>query len=248
MLVIIGMKQNNDILKIQLDHKEKNKDKKFDFLKVAITGAIGSGKSTVSNIYKNIGFTIIDADLIAKEVFNEDLRVMDYLRRSYSNLFLLDGSFDRKKFAEIIFKDKEKLKEYENIILPLIKEKIIFKTKEHFSLNKDYDDFEMKDAKKRVVFIDAPTLFEDDNTIIYDLAVSVIVDPNTQISRVMNRDHLNKKDIINRINNQVTNDIRIKLSDYIIENNSSLLELEKNSLIVLEEIVRRLNDRKKDYK
>lgn len=185
-------------------------------IKIGLTGGIGTGKSTVSNILKNEGFKVIDADVIAKDVLEKNPRILDMVRTQFgSGFFDWRGEFRRREFANHIFRFPKQRVKYESIIMPYIKEALDEETK-----------FYEKNREK-IIIIDAPTLIENNMQSEMDYIVLVYADNSVQIQRVMSRDKLNKADAVSRINSQMTLEEKKEFANVIIDNNGELLETQK---------------------
>lgn len=166
-------------------------------LKIAITGNIASGKSTVEKFIEELGYKVFDTDKIAHEILenSEDIR----------NLF---GTLDRKEIAKIVFNDNEKLKLLESIIHPKVKAKI----EEIFNLNFD------------IVFISVPQLFETGFNELFDKIIYITADENIRKERLMKRNSLSEEEALKRIKAQ-SESKKKEFSDFTIENNGNIREL-----------------------
>lgn len=180
-------------------------------IKIGLTGGIGTGKSTVSKMIKDSGFSVIDADLIAKDVLLNYPEILEKVKIEFgSGFFDWRGEFRRKEFGNHIFRFPKQRKKYEDIIMPYIKREIYEKLDEEEKLG------------KKLVILDAPTLIENNLHEDMDYVIVVWVDNNTQVQRVKIRDKLSRDEIINRINSQVSLDRKITFADIIIDNNKDL--------------------------
>lgn len=185
-------------------------------VKIGLTGGIGTGKSTVSNILKSEGFTIIDADNIAKEVLEKYPKILEMVRVQFgAGFFDWRGEFRRKEFGNHIFRFPKQRVKYESIIMPYIKESIEEKIKL----------YEQKGEK--IVIIDAPTLIENGMHEEMDYVTLVYADNSVQIQRVMNRDKLTKVEAVSRINSQLSVEEKKEFADIIIDNNTDLIDTQK---------------------
>lgn len=207
-------------------------------IRVGVTGGTGSGKTTMLSILKNIGYTVIDADEISRRAF-ESSEVVNYLKNTYGESILednidkkVDKKIDRKKLASIIFKDKEKLKEYNDVIMPLIGKKI----EEEFK--------KAEDNGETMAFLDAPMLFENPGLIKIDVTVLMDANEEERIKRVMKRDGIKEEEVKLRMKNQMPREDKIKLSHLVIKNSGTLKELEEESL-KLPERVRQIYGKKR---
>jgi len=179
-------------------------------LKVGLTGGIGTGKSTVSQVFKEEGFPIIDADVIAKDVLKIYPNILEDIKETFGDGFFDgEGNLKRREFGSYIFKfSKERLK-YENIILPYIKKHIA-------TLLKEYEN-----RGTKAIILDAPTLIENNMHLEMDFNILVYTSQDTQILRVMDRDNLTKEEVINRINAQMPLEDKKNMVNFIIDNGKS---------------------------
>ncbi|MTK10878.1 MAG: dephospho-CoA kinase [Clostridiaceae bacterium] len=194
-------------------------------LKIGITGGIGSGKSTISDMLRKKEFSIIDADIIAREVLRIYPEILQKVKEQFGKEFFNEkGELKRKEFGNYIFALEERRKKYENIIMPFIIEYIFIK------LDK------LKEEGKQVCFVDAATLIENNLHKRMDVNILVWVDSKTQIERVKNRDHLTEEQVINRISSQMPLEDKKKVCDFIIDNSKTIEYTEKELYRALREI------------
>lgn len=187
-------------------------------LKIGLTGGIGTGKSTVSLMLREKGFSIIDADIVAREVLEIYPQILQQVKISFGdNFFDESGRLKRKEFGNFIFSKEERKKDYENIIMPFITSEIFNRIAQ------------LKKEKKEVCFLDAPTLIENGLHVEMDVNILVWADLKTQIDRVKRRDNLPQEQVINRINSQMSLDSKKKVVDYVIDN-SGVIEKTKEQL------------------
>ena len=180
-------------------------------IKIGLTGGIGTGKSTVAKMIKDSGISVIDADLIAKDVLLNYPEILEKVKIEFgSGFFDWRGEFRRKEFGNHIFRFPKQRKKYEDIIMPYIKREI------YEELNKE------EKLGTNLVILDAPTLIENNLHTEMDYVIVVWVDNNTQVQRVKIRDRLSRDEIINRINSQVSLDTKVTFADVIIDNNKDL--------------------------
>lgn len=180
-------------------------------LKIGLTGGIGSGKSTVSAMFKGAGFPIIDADVISRTVLDKYPEIIKWIRKEFGDGFFdWQGNFLRRQFGNYIFKyQKERIK-YEEKIMPFIKQDIYNEIKKY------------NDANTALVIVDAPTLIENNIHDEMDYVILVWVDKNTQIQRVKDRDKLMHSEIMSRINSQISLEEKKLYADFIIDNSGNL--------------------------
>lgn len=197
-----------------------------NMLKVGLTGGIGTGKSTVSALFKAQDIPVIDADLIARKVLLVHPEILEIIKERFGEEYFDDkGTFLRRKMGALIFTSSEKKQEYEDIILPYIKKDI-------FNELKEYADKEMK-----ISIVDAPTLIESNLHVKMDVVVVVTADKEIQINRVMNRDGYTREEALQRISSQMSTEEKIKRADYIINNNGDLNETKEQVKRLIEELL-----------
>ena len=177
---------------------------------IGLTGGIASGKSTVSKYLAEKGFKVYDADKIAKDISEKKL-VQEEIIATFGDKILEENrNIDRKKLKEIVFEDKEKLKQLNAIIHPKV---IDF-----------YKELKEKNTDEIIIF-DVPLLFESGIDKFCDKILVVISDYEIQLNRIVERDKIDRDLAEKIIKSQLSNEERIKKADVVIENNSSLEDL-----------------------
>ena len=186
-------------------------------IKIGLTGGIGSGKTTVSEMIKNFGIPVIDADIISREVLIKYKQINKNIRKEFGDdYFDDDGNLKRRKLGNTIFKNHVLRQKLENLIIPFIKHEIFLKI------------HELEVSGQRYCIIDSPTLFETGLNKYMDYTVLVYVDKKIQINRIKSRDMLEENEIISRINSQVRTEDIISIVDFVISNNGPLEETQIN--------------------
>lgn len=195
----------------------KNKVKK---LSVGITGGIGSGKSSVCEVYRDNNYKILDADAIAKEVMLENTTVKEQIIEAFGENAYLDDNINRKYLADIVFSDKEKLDELNNIVHPPTIERI----KE-----------EIEDAflKEDIVFVESAILYEAKMHKLFDYVIYLLVDDELKIERTVKRDGVSEVDVEKRMDNQMPDSEKYHRADFVIENNGDIVELRNKAIFFL---------------
>jgi len=187
--------------------------KQSNILKIGLTGGIGCGKSTISMIFRENSIPVIDADEISRKVLVNHPDILLEIRKSFGDeYFDENGGFLRRKMGNLIFSDKSRKVQYENIIMPHIFHDI-------FSEIKKYND-----VGEEICIIDAPTLIENKLHTYMDKIIVVIASEEIQIERVMRRDNFSMVEAIIRINNQMSTKEKCKFADFIIDNSGNLQE------------------------
>lgn len=181
---------------------------------IGLTGQSGSGKTTVSKLFERLGIAVIDCDGIAKKVagFREFLGEISALFPDC----VIDGGLNRQKIAVIVFNDPEKMQLYSGIIFPYI-------TAEVFRLIREY-----KSIGKKMLILDAPTLFESGLDVICRSIISVTAPFEVKMRRILERDGIPVELVKSRISSQHDEEFFRAKSEYLIINDGELSELEKS--------------------
>lgn len=189
---------------------------------IGLTGGIASGKSTVSDIFKNLGIKVYDGDIIAKDIMAKEEVILELKKNFGKDIFDNEGRLNRKKFKEIVFNNKEKLEILNGIVHP----KVI---KEFYNIKKETNT-------KDIVLFDVPLLFETGIDKLCDRVIVVDIDENIQIERIIARDEITIELAKKIIEKQMDRKIKISKADYIIENNGTKEELYNKALDIYREI------------
>lgn len=196
-------------------------------LKVGITGGIGSGKSTVTNMLKEDGFSVIDADIVAREVFIIYPEIIVKIKDEFGyDFFDSEGKLNRKEFGNYIFKSELRRKKLESIMMPFIIREIQQRIK-----------MCEKDSIK-LCFLDAPTLIENNIHTSMNVTILVWVCSDVQIQRVMFRDKLNLEETIDRVKAQMPIDEKKKFADFIIDNGRSIEDTRSQLNLIIAQLER----------
>lgn len=180
--------------------------------KVGITGGIGSGKSIVCEIFNRLGISIYNADNRAKWLMNNNVVLKQQLIARWGNQLYKNNQLDRSFLAGIIFANKEAIEFVNSVVHPAV--------------NVDFKEWFSLHSNEAYVIKEAALLFESNTYREMDVIVTVYAPENLRIERVLKRDNISKAQVINRMNNQLSDEEKVKRSDYIIFNNEqqSLLE------------------------
>ena len=178
-------------------------------LTVGITGGIGSGKSTVCKVFSVLGIPVFQADAVAARLQNQDPVVKKGLIGLFgSQIYQEDGLLNRKKLAGIIFNDKLLLEEINKIIHPAV--------------HKEFNRWKAeKENQFPYALYEAAILFETGSFRNFDFTILVIAEEKERIDRVMKRDLSTADAVKKRMNNQLKDSEKLKLADFIIENNDN---------------------------
>ena len=189
---------------------------------VVITGLIGSGKSTVCALLKERGYEIICADSIAHEILELNA---SRVKELFGAQLLSGGKVDRKALGAIVFANPSAKKSLEELLHPLIHERICFLSNELEKSGKLY-------------FVDIPLFFESGGKAKYDFATSLLVYAPKELclKRILRRDNADEINANARINSQMDIEKKRALADFVLENTSDLASLEHDLKAIIEQI------------
>ena len=178
--------------------------------KIGITGGIGSGKTTVCEIFKLLGIPIFHADQEAKYLQNNDLIIKNQIIKLFGeDIYTSEEILDRQKLATIIFNNKQALFAINEIIHPAVRQRF-----QNWTENFQAVPYSLYEAA---------ILFESGYASDFDLNILVLANEKLRIERVINRDGTTEEIVKQRIRNQIPDNEKIKLADFIIENNANNL-------------------------
>ena len=170
---------------------------------IGLTGGIGSGKSTVLELFKILGVKTYSADESAKKLVNTDPYLINLIKSSFGENIYDKGQLNSKKLSKIVFEDTEKLKLLNSIIHPVVaKDFKLF-------LNSNNEDYIVKEAA---------IIFETKSENNYDKIIFIQSPLEIRIERVINRDNISREEVMKRINNQLDENLIIDKCDYVISN------------------------------
>ena len=171
---------------------------------IGLTGGIGSGKTTIANYIKSLGIPVYIADDEAKKLLNDDT-IQKKIKNAFGETIFENNLLSKERLSQIVFNDTDKLKKLNSIIHPAVKA--------HF---KEW----LEDHKKAPMIVkEAAILFESGSDQDCDAVITVVAPINTRIERVKKRDKIAEQEVLNRIKNQWSDEMRLEKSDYSIENN-----------------------------
>jgi dephospho-CoA kinase len=187
---------------------------------VALTGSISTGKSSAVEILKQNGFQVIDADSIAHQVLDEQYQA---IVKEFGEVFVKNEKVDRKLLGRIIFSDQKKRKVLEELLHPLIYDRIV-------------EQSTVLDKSAEPYIVDIPLFFEGGRYNI-DKVIVVYAQKEQQLKRLMQREGYSKKEALARINVQIDIEEKRKKATYVIDNSGDLKQLEYETKRVREEIL-----------
>lgn len=189
---------------------------------IGLTGSIASGKSTVANMLKEMGFPIIDADLVARIVVEKGTATLETIKETFgTEVIHKDGSLNREVLGEIIFSNPSKRKRLNDIMHPAIRAEMLAQ-KERL-VQQGYP----------VIIMDIPLLFESRLQSFVDKVLVVTVTEQTQLERLMSRNGFTQEEAKLRIQSQLPLSVKEKGADAVIYNNGTIEETKQQLIKVL---------------
>lgn len=189
-------------------------------LKVAITGNIASGKSEVEKVLSDSGFKVLDTDIAAHEILENDEDAKNEIISVFGKDILEDNNrISRVKLGKIVFGDKDKLTRLERIIHP----KVFRKIGEFFSNNKN----------EEICFVSVPQLFETKTQMAFDKVILVTASEEVRIKRLIERNKMTEEEAKLRLSAQMKDSKKIKQSDFVIYNDKDLPYLQNQVLAMV---------------
>lgn len=182
-------------------------------LKVGLTGGIGAGKSVVAKIFDIIGIPVYIADIEAKRLINTDVALKAKLIESFGKEIYKNNFIDKKVFAHIIFNKPDALALVNSLVHPV--------------LRNDFNKWASNNKKAPYLIQESAILFESGSNKFFDIVICVTADIECRIQRAMDRDNCGREKILERIKNQISEDEKLKKSDYEIKNSISDMLIEQ---------------------
>jgi len=195
---------------------------------VALTGGIGSGKSTVGDIFSELGAVVIDSDQLAREVLERGSQGFDLVVAKFGDSILKNGELNRSLLASLIFNNSQKRSELESITHPLIRQR--------------FAELTSNLPKESIVINQIPLLFESKGAYKFDHIITISAPEELRIERLKNRG-LGLSEIKSRLEAQASDIERESISNSIIRNNLDEAHLRKQVEIIWLELknLNRLN-------
>ena len=187
---------------------------------IGLTGGIGSGKTTIGSYFRSLGVPVYVADEEGRKI-TDSPEVVKKIAEAFGHSIVENEKVNRKKLSEIVFNDKVKLLQLNQIIHPAVKAHFQFWIKNH----------------QDVAFVirESAILFESGSYQDCDFIISVTAPIETRIERVMKRDNISREKVLERVDNQMSDDERISKSDFVIEN-KDLVKAQKQAAKILKKL------------
>ncbi len=196
-------------------------------IKIALTGGIACGKSSVSQVFKKIDLPVIDLDVIAREVVEPNTQGLSELVAHFGNDILnKDRSLNREVLRQQLFENKDNQQMIEEILHPKILEKM---------------QMDIKKLGKPLVIVEVPLLVEQNLSHLFDRAIVVDCDEQNQLKRLLKRKNIDEKLAKSMISAQASREQRLDLAEKLptdmIENNSQIFEMEQKTRDLAEKLL-----------
>lgn len=176
-------------------------------LEIGITGGIGSGKSTVANILASFGYAIYDSDARAKALYTSSKAVKQQVTAAFGQeIYLPSGELNRPAMAQIVFNDKARLQELNNIVHPATA----------LDFQSWLNELEEKGYPKSLVFKEAAILFESGAYKMVDAVITVYAPKRLRLQRVLQRDGTNRAQVLARMSKQMPEIEKLQRADFVI--------------------------------
>ncbi len=179
-------------------------------IKIGITGGMGSGKTFVCHILEKLGYPVFYSDQEAQKLMNKNLDLKLKIEKLLGNEAYLNGIINKSFISQKIFEIPSLRNELNSIVHPEV-----YLAFENWSISQG----------NKIVFNESALLFETESYKRFDKTVLITADIAIKMKRIKKRDHLNEIEIKHRMNSQLTDEMKLKLADYVIENNEDKLLL-----------------------
>ena len=193
---------------------------------IGLTGGLGTGKSTVAKILRAKGYVVIDADQLAHLTLAPGSETLTkVLDRFGTDLIGADGNLDRRRLGKMVFSEPSLLAELEAIIHPAVKKLTLDRR------------LAAEQAGHKLAFYDVPLLFEKNFAKDFASVIVVSASLENQIARTIRRDGLSREEVLRRLSHQLSIEEKAARADFVIENNGSEAELQKQVDSVLAKLL-----------
>jgi dephospho-CoA kinase len=179
-------------------------------LKIGLTGGIGSGKTTVAKVFTTLGIPVYHADLEARRLMENEPTLIGLIRHQFSEKAYENGRLNRSYISSIVFNDKKKLDLLNSLVHPFTIED-----------GKQW----MRRQKSAYAIKEAALIFESGSQGEFDLIIGVYAPETLRLFRTIQRDHIDKAIVKSRMQNQIKEEIKMKLCDEVLMNTEQELLL-----------------------
>ena len=196
-------------------------------LKVGLTGGIGSGKSTASNYFNELGAFVLDADTKAKNMLSENDVVQHELISEFcTDIINAAGKIDKEKLARVAFQDVDHQRRLNSVVHPYIYDLI----------DNSYEKI-LSEGKHTVFIIDAAMIYESGYDIHLDYIIVITAQLKNRMERALARNTLTREEILKRIEFQWTEEEKVGMADFVIHNDGTEKELNNNIKSLMKKLI-----------
>jgi dephospho-CoA kinase len=189
-------------------------------LKIAVTGGIGSGKSTFCDYLSNEGFFVLKADDLAKELLNSDNIIKSKVIRAFGVDAYTGNSVNKIFLAEKVFSNPHSVQKINAIIHPRVIEETVKVIDEQLKTND-------------LVFVEAALIFEAKMEDLFDYIIVITSDLEKRIDRIIKRDNVTREEVLKRMENQLSEETKRKKADFVFINNGNQELLNQNAKFLI---------------
>ena len=176
---------------------------KNEKIKIGLTGGIGSGKTFVGAIFSKLGIPVFNADDQARKCMSENEVLKQEIQNVFGDNVYHDGLLQNKVLADIVFNNNQKLEELNKLVHPVVRQR--------------FDSWSVEQTS-RIIIKEAAILFESDSHVYLDKLICVSAHEQSRIERVIKRDNTSREQVLRRIEIQMPQNEKEKLSDFVIIN------------------------------
>jgi dephospho-CoA kinase len=177
-------------------------------LQIGLTGGIGSGKSTVAKVFETLGIPVYYADEAGKRLMNEDVELKEQIIHNFGTDSYAGGKLNRSYLASLVFSNKEKLEVLNSLVHP--------------ATIRDAKEWMQKQTAPYAIK-EAALIFESGSGAGLNYIIGVYAPQALRIKRTIDRDNITRDEVIKRMRNQVDEEMKMKLCDFIIYNDEQQL-------------------------
>jgi len=195
---------------------------------IGITGGIGSGKSTLSNLLRAEGYSVYDTDLEARRLQNEHSSMVKKMTDLFGKDIYTEKGLNRSALGKIVFAKPELLIKLNAIVHPMVME--------------DFQNWVQNRLPKKILFIESAILYESGFNKLVDKVILITASESTRINRVMKRDGVSSEHVLARMSNQLPEEDKLSRADYIIHSDDNHPLVDKMRKIIEELKQKRIDE------
>jgi dephospho-CoA kinase len=195
---------------------------------IGITGGIGSGKSTLSNLLRAEGYSVYDTDLEARRLQNEHSAMVKKMTDLFGKDIYTEKGLNRSALGKIVFAKPELLIKLNAIVHPLVMD--------------DFQNWVQNRLPKKILFIESAILYESGFNKLVDKVILITASESTRINRVMKRDGVTSEHVRARMSNQIPEEEKLSRADYVIHSDDNHPLVDKMRKIIEELKQKRIDE------